>query len=456
MAEIILKVYEIQNIGKGVITNIQPENLLTIVESNSNLWKQDGNGITTVNGNNSATGSNSLSFGNYSVASGSYGSFAAGYEAKALGDSSYAYGDRTTASGNYSYAGGSQSTASGTYSFVHGNQSQANGNTTIVLGSNIIGNDANKTYVDGLNIKTIENGTPIFNLGIDSSGNVVTGTTGGGGGGISNTSDIGNIPMTTSGGNLINSIFNQSGPNLVVGGLVTITGSTTNVTFEGNTLSPLTSVSPIPWITQSAVVRNGSYAAKSGPIIDSQTTTMTYNITAPAGTSTFSCYWKVSSESGYNKLAIRNNGVDMMSPASGNIDWTLLTFNLTPSTVNQIDFTYSKDSSQSGGADSAYIDDITVFVPTGSSIGFGGNLVSPTISATTYYNLPVQPDIYVTGGTYSAGTAIFTNNAGGTFNISGFTTGGGGGTSYWSAGTGTDAIAIINQLVKFTEHQLDN
>ena len=57
-----------------------------------------------------------------------------------------------------------------------------------------------------------------------------------------------------------------------------------------------------------------------------------------------------------------------------------------------------------------------------------GTLYVPTISATTYQNLPI--DIRVTGGTYTAGTAIFTNNTGGTFTVTGFTTGstsGGGG-----------------------------
>jgi hypothetical protein len=47
-------------------------------------------------------------------------------------------------------------------------------------------------------------------------------------------------------------------------------------------------------------------------------------------------------------------------------------------------------------------------------------ITSNSVSATTYYNLPT--DIRVTGGTYSNGTAIFTNNTGGTFNLSGFTT----------------------------------
>ena len=48
-------------------------------------------------------------------------------------------------------------------------------------------------------------------------------------------------------------------------------------------------------------------------------------------------------------------------------------------------------------------------------------LTATTISATTYQNLPT--DIRVTGGTYSNGTATFTNNTGGTFNVTGFYTG---------------------------------
>ena len=49
-----------------------------------------------------------------------------------------------------------------------------------------------------------------------------------------------------------------------------------------------------------------------------------------------------------------------------------------------------------------------------------GTLYATTISATTYFNLPT--DVRVTGGTYSNGTATFTNNTGGTFTVNGFTT----------------------------------
>jgi len=56
---------------------------------------------------------------------------------------------------------------------------------------------------------------------------------------------------------------------------------------------------------------------------------------------------------------------------------------------------------------------------TGNTIVDG--ITANTISASTYQNLPI--DVYVTGGTYSLGTATFTNNTGGTFNVSGFFTG---------------------------------
>jgi hypothetical protein len=44
-----------------------------------------------------------------------------------------------------------------------------------------------------------------------------------------------------------------------------------------------------------------------------------------------------------------------------------------------------------------------------------GGLTANTISATTYYNLPI--DVRVTGSTYSNNTFTYTNNTGGTFNV---------------------------------------
>ena len=70
---------------------------------------------------------------------------------------------------------------------------------------------------------------------------------------------------------------------------------------------------------------------------------------------------------------------------------------------------------------------------------------SVTISATTYQNLP--KDVFVTGGTYDngTGTATFTNNTGGTFNVVGFSTGGGGGGTF-TGGTVTGATIFTGGL----------
>jgi hypothetical protein len=68
---------------------------------------------------------------------------------------------------------------------------------------------------------------------------------------------------------------------------------------------------------------------------------------------------------------------------------------------------------------------------------FINGLTANTFSATTYLGLP--KDIYVTGGTYSSGTATFKNNSGGTFNVTGFSTGGG-------------AIQVLNEGLPITSN----
>ena len=71
-----------------------------------------------------------------------------------------------------------------------------------------------------------------------------------------------------------------------------------------------------------------------------------------------------------------------------------------------------------------------------------GALYVPTISATTYQNLPL--DIRVTGGTYSSGTATFRNNTGGTFTVTGFSTSTGDFIPY--TGATKDADLGVHQL----------
>ena len=94
---------------------------------------------------------------------------------------------------------------------------------------------------------------------------------------------------------------------------------------------------------------------------------------------------------------------------------------------------------------------------TGATI-FTNGVTANTFSASTYFNLPI--DVFVTGGTYDnvTGTATFTNNTGGTFNVSGissfdtFVTG----FSYSnntftiSQNSGTSLTATINSVTGLT------
>jgi hypothetical protein len=72
---------------------------------------------------------------------------------------------------------------------------------------------------------------------------------------------------------------------------------------------------------------------------------------------------------------------------------------------------------------------------------FTGGLTANTISATTYLGLPI--DLTVTGGTYDNGTAIFTNNTGGTFNVTGFV----------SADTFTTGFTYSNNVLTLQQNQ---
>jgi hypothetical protein len=75
----------------------------------------------------------------------------------------------------------------------------------------------------------------------------------------------------------------------------------------------------------------------------------------------------------------------------------------------------------------------------------GGNLTATTVYATTYQNLPT--DITITGGTYSAGTATFRNNTGGTFTVTGFSTST---ATSFTGGTVTGATNFTNGLTANT------
>ena len=69
--------------------------------------------------------------------------------------------------------------------------------------------------------------------------------------------------------------------------------------------------------------------------------------------------------------------------------------------------------------------------------------VSGVTRANARWRIFYGTDITVTGGTYTNGTAVFTNSTGGTFNVTGFTTGGTGTDTYLTGGTYTNSTGTL-------------
>lgn len=128
---------------------------------------------------NNVSAASAKAFGANLTVSGTH-SVAFGKDNTVSGIGSTATGEDNLISGGFAFVAGQGNVVTGDYSAVFGTTSKAAATNTYVFGDSITGATANTTYVDKLNIKTIGAGTPIINIGVDSSGNVVTGTTGSG------------------------------------------------------------------------------------------------------------------------------------------------------------------------------------------------------------------------------------------------------------------------------------
>jgi len=183
-----------------------------------------------------------------------------------------------------------------------------------------------------------------------------------------------------------------------------------------NNLSGLTGFSAVTYSDYTTVVNSRSSAGQS--FIQSWTAS---TIEGVGGYTSANANWRIFQTGGGSTFS----GGTVTGP-------TIFTNGLSANTISATTYYNLPPSTFSGG---------TVTGPT----NFTNGLTANTISATTYYNLP--KDIFVTGGTYSSGTAIFTNNTGGTFNVTGFSTSTG--TSF-TGGTVTGATIFTNGLTANT------
>lgn len=131
-----------------------------------------------------------------------------------------------------------------------------------------------------------------------------------------------------------------------------------NQDFE-TSFTPITTNGDALWSTQSSNVNNGTAAAVSGTINDSQASNIEHTITIPASGATISFYYEVSSELNYDFLKFYIDGVEQGS-WSGEITYTQQTYNLTagPHTLR---WSYEKDGSESRFNDAVYVDDILIY-----------------------------------------------------------------------------------------------
>ena len=104
----------------------------------------------------------------------------------------------------------------------------------------------------------------------------------------------------------------------------------------------------------------GNYCAVSTSIGNSETSSLYINVENGAEYE-MSFYYKVSSESGWDKLFFKIDGVEKGN-WSGDVAWTQATYTLTPGN-HELRWEYTKDSSLSSGDDCAWIDNV-VFPPT--------------------------------------------------------------------------------------------
>ncbi len=126
-----------------------------------------------------------------------------------------------------------------------------------------------------------------------------------------------------------------------------------------------------PWTITGTSVNGGLYAARSGAIGHSASTSL--QITMNVGSNDNITFARmVSSESGYDFLKFYIDNVEKGS-WSGDVAWGNVTYPVTPGN-HTFKWTYSKDGSETGGQDAAFIDDI--FFPSGNSGGGGTSLTA--------------------------------------------------------------------------------
>ncbi len=142
------------------------------------------------------------------------------------------------------------------------------------------------------------------------------------------------------------------------------------------------------WIRVATSPHGGQYCYRNKDIGDSQSsqTQITVNLIQDG---TVSFWYRVSSESGYDKFWFYIDGSEKLGGKSGTIGWTQVSYSLTAGTHTLI-WKYTKDGSVSSGEDSAYIDDLVIS-------GLGGTTYAYVPEGSAIYHIQIENLTQITG-----------------------------------------------------------
>jgi hypothetical protein len=161
--------------------------------------------------------------------------------------------------------------------------------------------------------------------------------------------------------------------SFVITGDMSITGSFGSVAFtdgfeSGYLTQPMwRTTGDKPWVVQTNVVCTGQYAARSGAITDSQSSSLFLTGTFGAGIGSFD--YLVSSEQYWDIFSFYVNGV-LVQQWSGEVGWANFAFPLTAG-AHTLEWSYVKDPSSSSGLDAAFIDNVNLPIAGGGPPQFG-------------------------------------------------------------------------------------
>ena len=157
------------------------------------------------------------------------------------------------------------------------------------------------------------------------------------------------------------SVTSSANPlSVVINGDMTLTARFSPHVFTdgfesgGLTALPWTSGGDKPWVVQSNLVSFGQFAARSGSLTNSQSSSLNLVFNSGGGVGSFD--YKVSSETNWDWLEFRVNG-SLLQRWSGEAGWTTYQFPMPAGSVT-LEWRYVKDPNQSAGLDAAFIDNV--------------------------------------------------------------------------------------------------